>query len=193
MRHARTSLNDVTFLGVGRDPGILSGEAASLPDFDLKTVYSSPARRCLETVKNLAPELQPFTDERLQEIEYGTAEGWSYEKLHEHHPEIIQGWSEGGDQRFPGGGENIADVLTRLQSFIHELEEKNDEGTAMVATHNVVLRCLIGKTHMIPQQDWHWLSIPHAEPLEFKMLDGSLYVNIPRNRLGKIFDGLGAV
>jgi broad specificity phosphatase PhoE len=189
MRHAPTSLNDGTFLGRGRDPGILEYDPASMSDMGTKTIYSSPARRCLETAVALVPELQPFIDERLHEINYASAEGLTYEKLRELHPGIIQAWSNGKDPNFPDGGENISDVQSRLQNFIVELIEKKG-GATVVMTHNVVLRCLIGKSHSIPQQDWHSLSIPHAEPLEFKILDGKLYSNITRTQLGKIFYGL---
>ena len=189
MRHAPTSLNDGTFLGQGRDPGILNDETISLNDIGIETIYSSPARRCIETAKVLIPELNPITEERLHEINYASAEGLTFEKLKELHPEIIQAWSNGEDPNFPDDGENISDVQSRLQNFIEELDEKKG-GATVVVTHNVVLRCLIGKSHSIPQQDWYSLSIPHAEPLEFKILNGTLYSNINRNQLGKIFSGL---
>jgi broad specificity phosphatase PhoE len=192
IRHAQTSLNDGTFLGQGRDPSIQSNELSPLPEL-IKTVYSSPSKRCLETAKKLAPERQSFADKRLHEIDYGSAEGLTFEKLKEYHPKIIEAWSEGSDPSFPGGGENTGNVLARLQRFINEILDKNFEGSTLVVTHNVVLRCIIGKSHSIPIQNWHHLIIPHAEQLEFKLLEGKLYPNIPRVKLGEIFKKLGVV
>ena len=96
---------------------------------------------------------------------------------------------KGEDPNFPNGGENITSVLSRLNSFLLELFEKID-GTTVVMTHNVVLRCLIGQAHNIPKQEWHLLSIPHAEPLEFKVMSGRFSSNIPRTQLGNIFSKL---
>ena len=78
---------------------------------------------------------------------------------------------------------------SRLQNFIGELILHRFE-TAVVVTHNVVLRCLIGESHGILLNDWHRLTIPHLETIEFKILDGKVYPNIPRELLGTIFDGL---
>ena len=85
--------------------------------------------------------------------------------------------------------EKIYRVLLRLNSFLFELF-KNVDGTTVVMTHNVVLRCLIGQAHNIPRQKWHLLSIPHAEPLEFKVMSSRFISNIPRKQLGKIFSKL---
>ena len=189
IRHARTSLNDGTFLGQGRNPGILNGKTPLLAGIEIENMYCSDSRRCKETVKAMAPYSRFCTDERLREIDYGSAEGWTFEKLKEHHPEIIQAWSEGQDPHFPDRGENTSDVHSRLQNFIGELILHRFE-TAVVVTHNVVLRCLIGESHGIPLNDWHRLTIPHLETLEFKILDGKVYPNIPRELLGTIFDGL---
>ena len=83
-------------------------------------------------------------------------------------------------------------MLSRLNNFLGEISGKID-GATVVMTHNVVLRCLIGEAHDIQQQEWHLLSIPHAEPLEFKIMAGRLISNIPRSQLGNIFTALGKV
>jgi ribonuclease H / adenosylcobalamin/alpha-ribazole phosphatase len=192
MRHAQTALNDGTFLGQGRDPGILKKETLAFQGNNIKTVYSGPAKRCIETAKMLFPQIDITLDDRLQEINYASAEGMTYENLKKQHPKIIDEWSKGEDPHFPDGGENTSCVLSRLNNFAGEISRKID-GATVVMTHNVVLRCLIGETHDIPQQEWYLLSIPHAEPLEFKIMAGRLFSNIPRSQLGKIFADLGKV
>ena len=192
MRHAQTALNDGTFLGQGRDPGILNKGIPAFQENNIKTVYSSPAKRCVETAKLIFPQVTITKDNRLKEINYASAEGMTFETLKIQHPKIIDEWSKGKDPNFPDGGENTSGVLSRLNNFLGEISGKID-GATVVMTHNVVLRCLIGEAHDIPQQNWHLLSIPHAEPLEFKIMAGRLISNIPRSQLGNIFTALGKV
>jgi broad specificity phosphatase PhoE len=192
MRHAQTALNDGTFLGQGRDPGILNKGIPAFQENNIKTVYSSPAKRCVETAKLIFPQVTITKDNRLKEINYASAEGMTFETLKKQHPKIIDEWSKGKDPHFPDGGENTSGVLSRLNNFVGEINREID-GATVVMTHNVVLRCLIGDAHDIPQQEWHLLSIPHAEPLEFKIMAGRLISNIPRSQLGNIFSALGKV
>jgi len=192
IRHAQTVLNDGTFLGQGRDPEILNTEHPEFQGNNIKTVYSSPAKRCVVTAKLIFPQVTITKDNRLKEINYASAEGMTFETLKIQHPKIIDEWSKGKDPHFPDGGENTSGVLSRLNNFLGEISGKID-GATVVMTHNVVLRCLIGEAHDIPQQEWHLLSIPHAEPLEFKIMAGRLISNIPRSELGNIFTALGKV
>ncbi len=192
IRHAQTVLNDGTFLGQGRDPEILNTEHPAFQGNNIKTVYSSPAKRCVVTAKLIFPQVTITKDNRLKEINYASAEGMTFETLKIQHPKIIDEWSKGKDPHFPDGGENTSGVLSRLNNFLGEISGKID-GATVVMTHNVVLRCLIGEAHDIPQQEWHLLSIPHAEPLEFKIMAGRLISNIPRSQLGNIFTALGKV
>ena len=188
-RHSQTPLNDGSFLGQGRNPGILPDEIPPIPNLELEIIYSSPAKRCLETAERISRTTQLISDIRLQEIDYGLAEGWFYEELNANFPHITQSWSEGEDPNFPGGGENTASVSARLQNFIRDIE-KNDDGTTLIVTHNVVLRCLIGNAHSIPIQYWYRLHIPHTELFEFRLIEGKLVPNICRRQLGVIFKNL---
>ena len=193
LRHAQTSLNDGTFLGQGRNPGIIKDSVEFHSDLPVKNLYTSPAQRCLETAGFLFPEAQSIPDDRLLELNYGSAEGLTYSQLRERHPGIIRAWSNGYDPHFPAGGENTAGVLGRLQSFLSENILEKPVSTTAVVSHNVVLRCLLGEAFAIPQRLWHELVIPHAKPLEFKMLNGRLYPNLPRTLVSEIFVGLSVV
>ena len=187
IRHEKTFLNDGSFLGQGRDPSILDHNLTPL-EFEPHITYSSPSKRCLETIKRIQPDKPVIIEDHLKEINYGDAEGLTYKDLSEKYPEIVDAWIQGKDPKFPAG-ENSEDVLHRLQSFITNLNPRREKVT-LVVTHNVVLRCLIGKLHSIPPQNWHHLSIPFAESLEFKRIHGELYSNIPRNILKNIFHKL---
>ena len=189
IRHALTSLNDGTFLGVVRDPEVKESHLPEILEFEIDTIFSSPALRATQTAKALCPNKAIKQEELLREIDYGRAEGMTYEDLRVNYPEIISAWSDGKDPSFPGGGENSLCVNARLKKFMKKLSPIA-LSTTLVVSHNVVLRCLIGDTHAIPPQNWHQLKIPHSVPLEFKLLEGKYYPNIPRTILGEIFCNL---
>jgi len=189
VRHARTSLNDGTFLGVNRDPEVKESHLPKTLELEIDTIYSSPALRATQTAKALCPNKTIKQEEFLREIDYGKAEGMTYEDLRVNYPEIISAWSNGEDPSFPGGGENSLCVHGRLKKFMKTLS-LNALSTTLVVSHNVILRCLIGDAHALPPQNWHRLKIPHSVLLEFKLLEGKYYPNIPRTLLGETFSNL---
>jgi len=189
VRHAPTLLNDGTFLGVNRDPEVKESYLPKTLEFEIDTIYSSPALRATQTAKALCPNKAIKHEELLREIDYGKAEGMTYEDLRVNYPEIISAWSNGEDPSFPGGGENSLCVHGRLKKFMKTLS-LNALTTTLVVSHNVVLRCLIGDAHALPPQNWHRLKIPHSVLLEFKLLEGKYYPNIPRTILGETFSNL---
>ena len=188
-RHAQTSLNDGTFLGKYRDPEVKGSHLPKPLELDIEAIHCSPTTRSLQTARALCPDTTINEDELLSEIDYGTAEGMTYQEFSEKHPEILNAWSQGEDPRFPGGGENTSCVLARVKTFMKTLS-LNALSTTLVVSHNVVLRCLIGDSHAIPPQNWYRLIIPHSVLLEFKLLEGKYYPNIPRTLLGETFSNL---
>ena len=182
-------LNDGTFLGVNRDPEVKESHLPKTLELEIDTIYSSPALRATQTAKALCPNKAIKQEELLREIDYGKAEGMTYEDLRVNFPELISAWSKGEDPSFPGGGENSLRVLARLKKFMKTLS-LNALSTTLVVSHNVVLRCLIVDAHALPPQNWHRLKIPHSVLLEFKLLEGEYYPNIPRTLLGETFSNL---
>lgn len=183
VRHARTALNDGRFLGQRRDPGIADSPTALTLDFT--KIYSSPALRCRETAAYLARSARVIVDQRLHEIDYGSAEGLTYAELAAAQPNLVSGWQGGEDPRFPGG-ENTADVVARLESFLQDLPPD----PALVVTHNVVLRCLLGSGLGIPMSQWHRVPVSHADPIEVLRLDGRTYLNLTSDQLASITDAI---
>jgi len=188
-RHAESVKNDGTFLGQGRDPEIRNFEIRPLQT-KFMAVYSSPLRRCIQTAERLAAETKITNiDHRLLEQNYGKAEGLSFHQLQQEYPEVPSGWKDGKDMRFPGG-ENIAEVDARLSSFIKDLSLDHEFPT-LIVTHNVVLRCLLGRMLGLNQRDWYKLLIPHLEPYEFLGDDvnpDAWYLNLSREQKAFLVD-----
>ena len=185
VRHARTALNDGTFLGQLRDPPLLEAPAplAESPS----RVIASPALRCRQTAAALAPGAALEVDALLSEINYGAAEGLTYAELRERQPAIIAGWARGEDPRFPGG-ENTADVAARLQTALDALDAR----PTLVVTHNVVMRCLLGRNLGVPPAAWHRLPVDHLEVVPVLRLEGRTYLDLTPGQLASLTDALVA-
>ena len=91
------------------------------------------------------------------------------------------------DPAFPDG-ESTKDVSERVKKFLNTIPDKEN---ALICTHNVFLRCLIGKQCNIPQHQWHALVIPHLSPLEIiKTREGKYYINLTQEQYNIIFENI---
>ena len=184
IRHQRTSLNDGTFLGQGRDPDIEDLPITTLKQpYDL--IFSSPLKRAYHSARLLCPELDIVINEALSEINYGDAEGLTIKQLRQKYPEMLENWAANLDPHFPAG-ENTGDVLNRAMAFLEDLLEQS----CLVVSHNVVLRCVVGSLLGIELEKWHLIDIPHMEPFNLKQMAGRIYLDLlPQQRI-RIRDGI---
>ena len=147
------------------------------------------ARRALQTAERVVPALPVTHDPRLVEIDYGAAEGLTFEELSRQFPAVVRAWQTGHDAPFPGG-ECHADVLARLDAAIRDLLPLR--GHSLVVTHNVVLRTLLGSRLDIPRRHWHRIAVGHVEPIETFVIGDRLVPSLTPARLGAIVDlGVG--
>jgi broad specificity phosphatase PhoE len=186
VRHAKTGANDGSFLGQGRNPGILT-PPETMPHVFTK-VYCSPLLRAMETAEALQPNASLQIDIRLTEINYGVIEGITFDQLALRHTELVAAWSRGEDVPFPGG-ENTADVQRRLEEFLASIHE-DTESTVLVVTHNVVIRCLLGKLLGVPIRLWYKLRINHLDPFEVMRCGDRLYLNLTGLQKAALTDSL---
>jgi broad specificity phosphatase PhoE len=186
VRHAKTGLNDGSFLGQGRNPGILTPPEPMLQVFS--RVFSSPLLRALETAVALQPNAPLYCDTRLTEINYGVMEGMTFDQLVLKYPELVSAWSRGEDEPFRGG-ENMADVNCRLVSFLDSICE-DMESSVLVVTHNVVIRCLLGNLLGAPLSLWYKLRIDHLDHFEVIRCGNKLYLNLTGVQKASITDSL---
>ena len=124
----------------------------------------------------------------MNEIDYGLYDGITYNQLKIKNPNMIRKWSLNKDPRFPYG-ENLLDVNKRVNKFIKSLEKdlKKKEGqNYLIVTHNVFLRCLLGKFLKIDKKDWYKIKINHLDKLEFVSINNKILPNINRKKIFKI-------
>jgi broad specificity phosphatase PhoE len=134
----------------------------------ISRVLSSPlvrARQTLEAVAAVHPLPPIECDDRWLEIDYGGCEGLDTSQAQHKFPRLFEAWREGEDVKFPNG-ENTHDVLRRASSATAHYWIAS--GNTLTCTHNVVLRCLVGKALGVPMEKWHLLKIPHLRPLLFR-------------------------
>tara|TARA_B100000787_G_C16196911_1_gene301594 strand:+ start:1942 stop:3390 length:1449 start_codon:yes stop_codon:yes gene_type:complete len=184
IRHAKTKLNNGTFLGQSLNPSI--SKTTNIKKNNIyDVVFSSPLDRCIQSIKLITKNKQYFLENNLLEIDYGKAEGLTINQFAKTFPKIVQKWKEGKDPSFPEG-ESYAHLINRQELFIKKIK-KSDFKNCCVVTHNVFIRALIGKSFNIDKKNWFKIDIPHLLELEFLIIDGKLFPNIPRSDLKILF------
>jgi broad specificity phosphatase PhoE/predicted nucleotidyltransferase len=186
-RHAKTSLNDGSFLGQYRNPGIIKQNKLS-KKYSFSKIFISPLKRCEETAKVLCKSKKYIKDKNLLEINYGQAEGMKLENFIIKYPQINEKWLNKKDPKFPSG-ESFKEVNFRVNKFIKRLIHLNQDNVCVI-THNNFLRILIGQSFNIPKEKWYKIYISHLMKLEFVLYEKKFYPNINRKDLKKIFSKL---
>jgi ribonuclease H / adenosylcobalamin/alpha-ribazole phosphatase len=163
VRHARTRLNDGTFLGSRRDPALADPAAVQPYAEHFDAVFASPLRRAVESASALAPHVPIHLDARLAEIDYGAAEGLTSTELRQRYPATVEAWQRGEDAAFPGG-EATQDVLRRVRAFLASLGQAS--GRALGVTHNVVMRVVAADLLGLDVCHAYRIPIEHLESLD---------------------------
>jgi ribonuclease H / adenosylcobalamin/alpha-ribazole phosphatase len=184
LRHAPTALNDGSFLGRRRDPGVAEAPPASTTQVD--RVYSSPLRRAMETARALAGEAAVVVDDRLAEIDYGLAEGLTAGDARARFPELARAWDAGIDAPFPEG-ERTSDVLERARAFLASLP--SGPGAALAVTHNVVLRAIAADLLRLDLRRSYRIGVPHLLPLRVTRVAGRWVTDFDRDTKARLLDG----
>jgi broad specificity phosphatase PhoE len=127
--------------------------AKTLEREPLAAVFSSPARRAVETALPIAAvhSLAPQIVDAFAELDFGTFENRSYEELATAEPELFRQWMERPTLvRFPGG-ESFTDLRARgLNDFALILRRSRGSTLAVVA-HGGVTRVILASALAIPR------------------------------------------
>lgn len=129
------------------EKGIQQAESAAdyLKDREIEAVYTSDLKRAYRTGEIIARphNLQPVTDNRLREINFGAWEGLDYNGIYAKYKKEFDDWyKDVFNTRIPKGG-SFKDVLDNLLDFLHDKSiQKYQE--IVVATHGGVIKALLG-------------------------------------------------
>ncbi|HSL85650.1 MAG TPA: histidine phosphatase family protein, partial [Bacteroidales bacterium] len=123
--------------------GILQGKALghALSDIHFDEIYTSPMKRCIDTVRFITTERKPEVFDELSELDFGLWEGLNFRECRERFPEEFEKWSEDFRNTRPPQGELFTDFYCRVMTFHREVLSAK-EGTILIAAHKGVLQLL---------------------------------------------------
>jgi broad specificity phosphatase PhoE len=125
-------------------------------------IVSSPLLRCAATARFTADHLGvPLeTDARLLEIAHGTWDGRYREALAREEPERFRAWRDAPASVTFDGGESLAEVRARWQSFARDLALESRH--TLVVTHDAVVRCALLDARGLPLDDFWRMQVENA-------------------------------
>ena len=127
-----------------------------LADEKIDAVYSSDLRRALMTAEVISSghKVNIVTCPELREVNYGDAEGLTFEEIGHHHPGLARSITNFSlDLSFPGG-ESFKDFTARTCQFLDRLNEYALEQTILIVSHAGALRTLVCDLLGIDQSYW---------------------------------------
>ena len=133
------SRTDIALTATGLSQARALAHRAEREKVDL--VLSSPLARALLTAKPAAAarNLEPETDERLRELDFGEWEGRTLSEIREEDPESVKRFEESAEHGFPSG-EPLHEGAERVLDVFAELSRSHAGGTVLVVAHNTLLR-----------------------------------------------------
>jgi len=82
-------------------------------------------------------------EDRVIEIDHGKWSGLLVDEVKEKYPKEFEVWiKEPHNIKFEGG-ESLKDVYGRVNDFLEDIKKKHQEGTVVVVSHTVPIRCML--------------------------------------------------
>jgi broad specificity phosphatase PhoE len=133
------SRTDIGLTETGREQASTLARRAQREKVDL--VLSSPLGRALETAKPAAAacDLEPQTDGRLRELDFGDWEGRTLSEIRDEDSESVRRFEESAEHGFPGG-EPLQEGAERVIEVFADISRSHAGGTVLVVAHNTLLR-----------------------------------------------------
>jgi ribonuclease H / adenosylcobalamin/alpha-ribazole phosphatase len=107
-------------------------------------VYSSPARRALETAQEIG---EPIVDPDLAELDFGEADGLTYDEAAARWPALYEAWLRAPTEVTFPGGEVFADFRARALGALGRIDRD-----AVVVTHGGVVRTALASWLAMPDE-----------------------------------------
>lgn len=131
----------------------------------IDTIYSSDLKRAVATAEVISRDrtVDIVACPELREINYGDAEGLTFQEISHKYPELAELITNYDLQlEFPGG-ESFSGFITRTCALIDRLNEQLlDERTTLIVSHSGPLRTLICHLLGIGQSHWRKFRIDNA-------------------------------
>ncbi len=184
VRHAATAWTAAARYQGRRDPPLsaegqreAAGLAERLRDMPITLVLSSPLVRARDTAAAIAAATgaRLTVDARLIELAYGEWEGLTQGEVKAAWPEELRGWKRSPHTARPPGGEWLAEVQTRLDDLLADLQRRTAAGCVMaLVSHDIVIRLALLAGAGAGHEGLRGLSVPPASAYPARLRAGRL-------------------
>ncbi len=157
------------------------GQARRVVDFfrgvDLKAIYCSPLKRCLETAAPVAEaqSLEVEIMEGLMEVDMGEWDGRSIKELFEREGEAVGNWMRNPSSVAIPGGESFDAARERVMAAIGEITSRNPGGEqVLVVSHGGPIRGVLCEALRMDLDSMFRLQIDLASVSAVKYYEGGI-------------------
>ncbi len=181
VRHGETALSGTSVIAGWLDvPLSPRGEAQAraaaeaLAARPLAAVVASPLRRARATAAPIAQAqgLQVVEEPDLRELDFGLAEGLTFEELERRFPAVAAAWVAQPHQvRFPGG-ERMDDLVARTLRAAQAIARRHPEGEVALVAHAGPIRALLGLARGLDPAAALALPCPWGSVIPLALIDG---------------------
>jgi broad specificity phosphatase PhoE len=143
--------------------------------FKPDALWSSPMLRARQTVAPTAEAfgLRPVLDDRLREVDFGSAEG---RRLKELPPDVVKAFQQDPVRGHLPGGEDPAAAADRVHEVFHQILREHEGQKVLVVAHNTLIRLLVCRALGVELREYRRL-LPTLDPaalVRFRSLDGTV-------------------
>lgn len=166
----RHGLTEGNLLGqyIGRTDSPLAPEGAARlaelrqrsPYPEAQVFYTSPLKRCLQTLQILYPGAQPIVVEDFRECDFGDWEGKTAKELSAASPDFAR-WVNGGEPVTPPNGESGGVFMQRVCAAFEKVVEgmlRSGTTSAAIIAHGGTLMSILS-AYGLPRADFYdWMT-----------------------------------
>jgi len=130
----------------------------------IDAVYSSDLKRALVTAEVISSrhKVEIVTCAELREINYGDAEGLTFDEISRLYPELAESITNYSlELKFPGG-ESFEEFIVRTSKFLDRLNKHTPEQAVLIVSHSGPLRVLVCELLGIEQSHWRQFRCDNA-------------------------------
>jgi phosphoserine phosphatase len=149
--------------------------AAAFASHSLVAVYASDSMRAVDTARAIAAlhGLEVRVDPRLREMDQGTLDGLTGERLRHEHADFLRQWREDDptDLRMPEG-ETMREVQERMLAAVRAIAAAHPQQTVLVVSHNLASKALLCHALGIPLTQFRRIHVDVASFAEVEVREG---------------------
>ena len=180
-----TGSSDLPIDEVGQQQALFLREWAT--DLAPDALWCSPMLRARQTIAPTASVLglEPTTDARLREVDFGSAEG---KRLAELPPAVAAAFEADPVRNHFPGGEDPVEAADRVAEVFAEIARRHEGGKILVVAHNTLIRLLVCRVLGLRLNDYRRLlpALGPAALVRFRSEHGTVGLeayNIPAGRM----------